>query len=225
MADTDRVLLHAGGRLGRGAGRRRGCSSCRCAEDLGFSRSELSMYLTFYFIATVFAMPVVGKWITKYRNVEPRAKRVVRVRGRCRGGGHGALFRALAVVDIGHRVRPGGQLHLRRAHAHSHRQLVPVAQGPGAGRGHVVLRHWRRRPRAGVHPADPRARMARGLLRGGRRHGAPRAAVDAVRVQAASRGRGRSRTAGPGRTSGTAGPGGNARAGTRGFPACRWPRP
>ena len=35
-------------------------------EDLGFSRSELSMYLTFYFIATVFAMPVVGKWITKY---------------------------------------------------------------------------------------------------------------------------------------------------------------
>ena len=35
-------------------------------EDLGFSRSELSMYLTFYFIATVFAMPVVGRWITKY---------------------------------------------------------------------------------------------------------------------------------------------------------------
>lgn len=35
-------------------------------EDLGFSRSEISLYLTFYFIATVFAMPVVGKWITKY---------------------------------------------------------------------------------------------------------------------------------------------------------------
>lgn len=35
-------------------------------NDLGFTRSELSMYLTFYFIATVFAMPVVGKWITKY---------------------------------------------------------------------------------------------------------------------------------------------------------------
>lgn len=35
-------------------------------EDLGFLRSEISMYLTFYFIATVFAMPIVGKWITKY---------------------------------------------------------------------------------------------------------------------------------------------------------------
>ena len=35
-------------------------------EDLGFLRSELSLYLTFYFIATVFAMPIVGKWITKY---------------------------------------------------------------------------------------------------------------------------------------------------------------
>ncbi|BDE96907.1 MFS transporter [Raoultibacter timonensis] len=35
-------------------------------EDLGLLRSEISMYLTFYFIATVFAMPIVGKWITKY---------------------------------------------------------------------------------------------------------------------------------------------------------------
>ncbi|MEG0303615.1 MFS transporter [Gordonibacter sp.] len=35
-------------------------------NDLGFSRSELSLYLTFYFIATIFAMPFVGKWITKY---------------------------------------------------------------------------------------------------------------------------------------------------------------
>ena len=35
-------------------------------DDLGFTRSELSLYLTFYFIATVFAMPLVGKWITKY---------------------------------------------------------------------------------------------------------------------------------------------------------------
>ncbi|HIW75782.1 MULTISPECIES: MFS transporter [Gordonibacter] len=35
-------------------------------EDLGFLRSELSLYLTFYFIATVFAMPIVGKWITKF---------------------------------------------------------------------------------------------------------------------------------------------------------------
>ena len=35
-------------------------------EDLGFTRSEISLYLTFYFIATVFAMPVVGKWITKF---------------------------------------------------------------------------------------------------------------------------------------------------------------
>ena len=35
-------------------------------DDLGFTRSEISLYLTFYFIATVFAMPVVGKWITKF---------------------------------------------------------------------------------------------------------------------------------------------------------------
>ena len=35
-------------------------------DDLGFSRSVISLYLTFYFIATVFAMPIVGKWITKY---------------------------------------------------------------------------------------------------------------------------------------------------------------
>ena len=35
-------------------------------EDLGFMRSELALYLTFYFIATIFAMPLVGKWITKY---------------------------------------------------------------------------------------------------------------------------------------------------------------
>lgn len=35
-------------------------------EDLGFSRSEISMYLTVYFIATVFAMPIVGRWITKF---------------------------------------------------------------------------------------------------------------------------------------------------------------
>ena len=35
-------------------------------DDLGFSRSEISLYLTFYFIATMFAMPIVGKWITKY---------------------------------------------------------------------------------------------------------------------------------------------------------------
>lgn len=35
-------------------------------EDLGFLRSELSLYLTFYFIATVFAMPLVGRWLTKY---------------------------------------------------------------------------------------------------------------------------------------------------------------
>lgn len=35
-------------------------------EDLGFSRSEISLYLTSYFIATIFAMPLVGKWITRY---------------------------------------------------------------------------------------------------------------------------------------------------------------
>ncbi len=35
-------------------------------EDLGFLRSEISLYLTFYFIATMFAMPIVGKWIMKY---------------------------------------------------------------------------------------------------------------------------------------------------------------
>ncbi len=35
-------------------------------NDLGFLRSELALYLTFYFIATVFAMPIVGKWITRY---------------------------------------------------------------------------------------------------------------------------------------------------------------
>lgn len=35
-------------------------------EDLGFLRSEISLYLTFYFIATVFAMPIVGKWIIRY---------------------------------------------------------------------------------------------------------------------------------------------------------------
>lgn len=35
-------------------------------NDLGFSRSEMALYLSFYFIATVFAMPIVGKWITKY---------------------------------------------------------------------------------------------------------------------------------------------------------------
>ncbi|MBE6473718.1 MAG: MFS transporter [Coriobacteriaceae bacterium] len=35
-------------------------------EDLGFSRSEISMYLMLYFVATVFAMPIVGRWITKY---------------------------------------------------------------------------------------------------------------------------------------------------------------
>lgn len=35
-------------------------------EDLGFARSEISLYLTFYFIATIFAMPIVGKWISKY---------------------------------------------------------------------------------------------------------------------------------------------------------------
>ncbi len=36
-----------------------------CSE-LGFSRSELSAYLTFYLVATIFAMPIVGKWIQKY---------------------------------------------------------------------------------------------------------------------------------------------------------------
>lgn len=35
-------------------------------EDLGILRSELSLYLTVYFIATIFAMPLVGKWISKY---------------------------------------------------------------------------------------------------------------------------------------------------------------
>jgi len=35
-------------------------------DDLGFSRSELSLYLTFYFIATIFAMPLVGRWITRF---------------------------------------------------------------------------------------------------------------------------------------------------------------
>lgn len=35
-------------------------------EDLGFARSEISLYLTFYFIATIFAMPIVGKWVSKY---------------------------------------------------------------------------------------------------------------------------------------------------------------
>ena len=35
-------------------------------EDLGLARSEISLYLTFYFIATIFAMPIVGKWISKY---------------------------------------------------------------------------------------------------------------------------------------------------------------
>ncbi len=34
--------------------------------DLGFTRAEISLYLTFYFIATVFAMPLVGHWITKF---------------------------------------------------------------------------------------------------------------------------------------------------------------
>ena len=35
-------------------------------DSLGFSRSEISLYLTFYFIATVFAMPLVGRWITRF---------------------------------------------------------------------------------------------------------------------------------------------------------------
>lgn len=35
-------------------------------DDLGLARSEISLYLTFYLIATIFAMPVVGRWIAKY---------------------------------------------------------------------------------------------------------------------------------------------------------------
>jgi len=35
-------------------------------NDLGFTRAELSMYLTFYFITTIIAMPVVGRMISKY---------------------------------------------------------------------------------------------------------------------------------------------------------------
>ncbi|HBT94995.1 MAG TPA: hypothetical protein DEB24_02300 [Coriobacteriia bacterium] len=35
-------------------------------EELGIARSEISLYLTFYFIATIFAMPVVGKWLPKF---------------------------------------------------------------------------------------------------------------------------------------------------------------
>lgn len=35
-------------------------------ESLGFTRSEISLYLTFYFVATVVAMPIVGQWITKF---------------------------------------------------------------------------------------------------------------------------------------------------------------
>lgn len=34
-------------------------------DDLGFTRYEMSLYLTFYFIATIFAMPVVGRLISK----------------------------------------------------------------------------------------------------------------------------------------------------------------
>ena len=43
-----------------------GVSFVPVCEDLGFARSEISLYLTFYFIATIFAMPIVGKWISKY---------------------------------------------------------------------------------------------------------------------------------------------------------------
>ena len=35
-------------------------------EDLGFLRGDLQLYLTFYFIATIFAMPVVGYILPKY---------------------------------------------------------------------------------------------------------------------------------------------------------------
>lgn len=35
-------------------------------EDLGLARSEISLYLTFYLIATIFAMPLVGRWITRF---------------------------------------------------------------------------------------------------------------------------------------------------------------
>ena len=35
-------------------------------DDMGFTRAELSMYLTFYFIATIVAMPIVGRMIMKY---------------------------------------------------------------------------------------------------------------------------------------------------------------
>lgn len=35
-------------------------------DDMGFTRAEISMYLTFYFVTTIIAMPIVGKWITKF---------------------------------------------------------------------------------------------------------------------------------------------------------------
>lgn len=35
-------------------------------EDLGILRGQLAMYLTFYFIATIVAMPIVGSWIQKF---------------------------------------------------------------------------------------------------------------------------------------------------------------
>ena len=188
VADTDRVLFHAGGRPGRRARRRGSVLRARVRRSGLHALGALAVPDVLLHSDGVRHAPR-GQMDHEVQR-QPRSERVVRAR--CGGGGrYGLLYSALAMVDIGRRVRVGGQLHIRGARSHPHRQLVPCPQGLGAGGGHVVLGNRRRGPRACVHAADSGVRLARGVLHRCRHHGPARFAMDAVRVQAPSRGRGR----------------------------------
>ena len=98
------------------------CFSYQYREDLGILRSELSLYLTVYFIATIFAMPLVGKWISKYN-----INKVLSI---------AFLLVATAVAAMSFYTEPwqwwisgavfgiAGSFIFARAHAHSDLQLV-----------------------------------------------------------------------------------------------------
>ena len=143
-------------------------------EDLGFLRSEISTYMTGYFIGTTLVTPVAGKLLSKY---DTRAGDVGGHRGAVgRRRGHEHLPRDMAVAGVGLSGGGRGRGHLRAALRVADRQLVRQAPRVRLRHRHGVLGHFGGRVLAGdqLHHSD--GGMAVGLCvrgRGGaRRHSA-----------------------------------------------------
>lgn len=129
--------------------------------DLGFSRSEISTYMTGYFIGTTLVTPLAGKLLSKYDTrivMSVAHRRPVR-----RRGVDEPLPRDLAVAGLGILRRRGGIVHFRAAVGFLHWELVPQTARFRVRDRHGVFQHIGRHLLAGPQFHDPVRRLA--LLR------------------------------------------------------------